>query len=101
MVVVLPAPFGPSNPYTLCSGTIMFRWSRTNDLRNRFERSIVLNMSVISCSRLDASNAERLPTSHHRRSDPTAWPPRSIVQLLYGAGWCDQQDSNPHASPPL
>src|SRR5438105_4496472 len=81
MVVVLPAPLGPTKPYTLCSGTLMFRWSRTTVLRNRFERSIARKMSVISCSHQDASNAGRPPMSHHRRSDPTSWPLLSVARI--------------------
>ena len=72
MVVVLPAPLGPTKPYTLCSSTIMFRWSSAIVFRNRFVRLVVRKMSVIFCSHLDASKAQRPPLSRHRRSDPTA-----------------------------
>src|SRR3954465_3792332 len=80
IVVVLPAPFGPMNPYTAPRGTTRSRWSTALVAPNAFvtplrRRAVLMRSQVFGrradvTTRLTASYDERAAHDRARAADP-------------------------------
>ena len=61
MIVLFPAPFGPTRPYTAPSGTVMFKLSRARKPSNCFTRfltSIIVLLSFQALSQCALADAD-------------------------------------------